>query len=276
MKIAYITLIITLLLAVNLSVYAERHIVVLFTNDAHSRIEPLPDTDRTMPDRGGVVRRHAFIRQMKSQYPNVLLFDSGDFVQGTPYFNVFGGRVEIEAKNRMGYTAVTPGNHEFGNGLEGLLMKAQLANFPFIASNYDFSGTILDGYIKPYIVLEKQGVRIGVISANIELLGLVASANFEGVQVLNPVEMANKYAELLRSHYRVDLVICLSHLGYGADLLFIPATRGIDIVLGGHSHRHMDEPEILYNLNGEPVMLLHTSGRGVNVGRIDVKLERNH
>ena len=274
MKTTYITLIIALLLTVNLSVYGERHIVILFTNDAHSRIEPLPETDRSAPGRAGVVRRHAFFNQMRSQYPNVLLFDAGDFVQGTPYYNVFRGRVEVEAKNLMRYTAVTPGNHEFGNGLEGLKEKMQWANFPFISSNYDFSQTILDGLIKPYLILEKEGVRIGVISANIELFGLVASANFEGVQVLDPVEMANKYAERLRTHHRVDMVICLSHLGYGADLEFTRYTRNIDLILGGHSHRHMDEPEILQNLDGKPVMLFHTSGRGVNVGRIDVRLER--
>ena len=274
MKLLYISLIISLFLSINVEIFAQKDLVILFTNDTHSRIEPLPETDRTMPDRGGVVRRHAFINQVRSENQNVLLFDTGDFVQGTPYYNVFRGRVEIEAKNRMQYTAVTLGNHEFGYGLEGLKNLVQLADFPFISSNYDFSQTILAGLIKPYIMIEKDGIRIGVISANIELLGLVASSNFEGVTVLCPIETANRYAALLRSRYRADLVICLSHLGYGSDLEFIAATRNIDIVLGGHSHRHMDAPEMVQNIDDEPVLLFHTSGRGVNVGRIDVRLER--
>ena len=275
MKTIYTALFISIFLSINLSVFAQKDIVILFTNDAHSRIEPLPQTDRIAPDRGGIVRRHAFINQVRSENRNVLLFDSGDFVQGTPYFNVFRGKVEIEAKNRMQYTAVTPGNHEFGYGIEGLKDMVQWANFPFIASNYDFSQTILAGLIKPYLIIEKEGVRIGVISANIELFGLVASSSHEGVKFLDPIKTANYYAALLRSRHRVDMVICLSHLGIGDDRIFAQQTRNIDIILGGHSHFHMDEPEMLRNLDGEPVMLLHTSGRGVNVGRIDVRLERN-
>ena len=275
MRLLYISLFISIFLSINLSAFAQKDIVILFTNDAHSRIEPLPETDRTAPGRGGVVRRHAFINQVRSENRNVLLFDSGDFVQGTPYFNVFRGKVDIEAKNRMQYTAVTPGNHEFGYGLEGLKNMVQWANFPFISSNYDFSQTILAGLIKPYIIIEKDGVRIGIISANIQLYGLVASGSHEGVKFLDPIEMANKYAELLRTRYRVDMVICLSHLGIGDDRIFARYTRNIDIILGGHSHFHMDEPEMLENIDGNPVMLFHTSGRGVNVGRIDVRLERN-
>ena len=274
MKKIYISLLISILFATNVEVFAQKDIVILFTNDAHSRIEPLPETDRTMPDRGGVVRRHAFINQVRNENRNVLLFDSGDFVQGTPYFNVFRGKVDIEAKNRMEYTAVTLGNHEFGYGLEGLKDMVQRANFPFISSNYDFSQTILDGLIKPYLVIEKEGVRIGVISANIQLFGLVASSSHEGVKFLDPIERANHYAALLRSRYRVDMVICLSHLGVGDDRIFARQTRNIDIILGGHSHFHMDEPEMLENIDGEEVLLFHTSGRGVNVGRIDVRLER--
>ena len=175
----------------------------------------------------------------------------------------------------MQYTAVTPGNHEFGYGLEGLKDMVQRANFPFISSNYDFSQTILDGLIKPYLVIEKEGVRIGILSANIQLFGLVASSSHEGVKFLDPIERANHYAALLRSRYRVDMVICLSHLGVGDDRIFARQTRNIDIILGGHSHFHMDEPEVLENIDGKPVMLFHTSGRGVNVGRIDVRLERN-
>ena len=274
MKKLYFTLCISLFFTIHFSVFGQKEVVILFTNDAHSRIEPLPDTDRTAPDRGGVVRRHAFINQVRSQHNNVLVFDVGDFVQGTPFYNVFRGRVDIEAKNRMGYTAVTPGNHEFGYGLEGLKEMVQWANFPFIASNYDFSQTILAGMIKPYYIVEKEGVRIGIISANIELVGLVASANREGVVVLDPIATANKYAELLRTHYKVDMVICLSHLGVGDDRLLARNTRNIDIILGGHSHFHMDEPEIIINLDGDNVVLFHTSGRGVNVGRLDVRLER--
>jgi 5'-nucleotidase len=270
----YTTLIITIFLTLNLSVFGQKNIVILHTNDTHSRIEPIPENDRTAPDLGGVVRRKAFIDQVRSENRNVLLFDSGDFLQGTPYFNIFRGKVEVEAKNLMGYTVVTLGNHEFDYGMDVLEELVRKAKFPIVCSNYDFSETAIAGLIKPYLVIEKDGIRIGIIGANIELIGLVASANYEDVKYLDPIEMANKYADLLRSKHKVDMVICLSHLGFRSDVALAEASRNIDLILGGHSHRHMEEPEFRTNLDGKEVMIFQTAGRGANVAKIDITFER--
>ncbi|MDD4631241.1 MAG: metallophosphatase [Proteiniphilum sp.] len=253
---------------------ARERLVILHTNDTHSRIEPLPPTDRTAPGMGGVVRRASYIDQMRAENKQVLLLDAGDFLQGTPYFNLFKGEVEIKTMNLMRYDAATLGNHEFDYGLETLEKVVSLANFPIVSSNYDFSGTPLSGMIKPFVILKKGKLRIGVIGINIQPKGLIAADNYDGMKFLDPEETANKLAEKLRVEQKCDLVICLSHLGYGADVRLAESSRNIDLIIGGHSHTYLQEPTERMNRNNRPVMIYQTSGRGAYVGRMDVTMER--
>jgi 5'-nucleotidase len=248
--------------------------VILHTNDTHSRIEPLPKTDRTSPGKSGVVRRAELIDQIRKENKNVLLFDAGDFLQGTPYFNLFKGEVEVKAMNLMGYDAATLGNHEFDYGLEILEKVVREANFPIVSSNYDFSQTALKNLIKPFIILKKDGVRIGVIGINIQPRGLIAAGNYEGMKFLDPVKTANEMAELLTTKYKCDMIVCLSHLGYNADLNLAESTRGIDLIVGGHSHTYMKEPATRKNLDNKEVTIFQTNGRGVYVGRLDIELKK--
>lgn len=266
--------IICLLLTISCNAYSQKNLVILHTNDTHSRIEPLPKTDRTSPGKSGVVRRAELIDQIRKENKNVLLFDAGDFLQGTPYFNLFKGEVEVKAMNLMGYDAATLGNHEFDYGLEILEKVVREANFPIVSSNYDFSQTALKNLIKPFIILKKDGVRIGVIGINIQPRGLIATGNYEGMKFLDPVKTANEMAELLTTKYKCDMIVCLSHLGYNADLNLAESTRGIDLIVGGHSHTYMKEPAIRKNLDNKEVTIFQTNGRGVYVGRLDIELKK--
>ena len=254
--------------------FGQKSIVILHTNDTHSRIEPIPESDRIAGNKGGVVRRMNYIEQVRKENKNVLLFDAGDFLQGTPYFNLFKGEVETEAMNMMRYDAVTLGNHEFDYGLEALEKVVRRAKFPIISSNYDFSGTPLNNLIKPYLILKKDGVKIGVIAINIQPRGLIASGNYEGMKFLPPERVANELALKLKTTDRCDMVICLSHLGYTADKRLVEQTRNIDIIIGGHSHTNMKTPDMLKNIDNKDVMVFQTAGRGIYVGRIDVELEK--
>ena len=274
MKTTFRLYIITLFLSLSLSAFSQKELIILHTNDTHSRIEPLPETDRNFPDKGGVVRRATYIDQTRKENKNVLLFDAGDFLQGTPYFNLFKGEIEVKAMNLLGYDAVTLGNHEFDYGLEVLENVARLAKFPIVSSNYDFSETKLNGLIEPFIVFNKGGVRIGVISINIQPKGLIAASNYKGVKYLDPLETANSMAEMLRNKYKCDMVICISHLGHNSDLNMAESTKGIDIIIGGHSHTFMKQPTLRKNIDDNDVLIFQTNGRGVYVGRIDVKLEK--
>lgn len=254
--------------------FGQKSIVILHTNDTHSRIEPIPESDRIAGNKGGVVRRMNYIEQVRKENKNVLLFDAGDFLQGTPYFNLFKGEVETEAMNMMRYDAVTLGNHEFDYGLEALEKVVRRAKFPIISSNYDFSGTPLNNFIKPYLIFKKDGVKIGVIGINIQPRGLIASGNYDGMKFLQPERVANELALKLKTTDRCDMVICLSHLGYTADKRLVEQTRNIDIVIGGHSHTNMKTPDMLKNIDNKDVMVFQTAGRGIYVGRIDVELEK--
>ncbi|MEA5070729.1 MAG: metallophosphoesterase [Petrimonas sp.] len=254
--------------------FGQKSIVILHTNDTHSRIEPIPESDRIAGNKGGVVRRMNYIEQVRKENKNVLLFDAGDFLQGTPYFNLFKGEVETEAMNMMRYDAVTLGNHEFDYGLEALEKVVRRAKFPIISSNYDFSGTPLNNFIKPYLIFKKDGVKIGVIGINIQPKGLIASGNYDGMKFLQPERVANELALKLKTTDRCDMVICLSHLGYTADKRLVEQTRNIDIVIGGHSHTNMKTPDMLKNIDNKDVMVFQTAGRGIYVGRIDVELEK--
>ena len=254
--------------------FGQKSIVILHTNDTHSRIEPIPESDRIAGNKGGVVRRMNYIEQVRKENKNVLLFDAGDFLQGTPYFNLFKGKVETEAMNMMRYDAVTLGNHEFDYGLEALEKVVRRAKFPIISSNYDFSGTPLNNLIKPYLIFKKDGVKIGVIAINIQPKGLIASGNYDGMKFLQPERVANELALKLKTTDRCDMVICLSHLGYTADKRLVEQTRNIDIIIGGHSHTNMKTLDMLKNIDNKDVMVFQTAGRGIYVGRIDVELEK--
>ncbi len=270
----YLSVLFFILFSCGTVVFGQKNIVILHTNDTHSRIEPIPETDRIAGDKGGVVRRMKYIDQVRKENKNVLLFDAGDFLQGTPYFNLFKGEIETEAMNLMRYDAVTLGNHEFDYGLDILEKVVRRAKFPIVSSNYDFSGTQLNNLIKPHIILKKDGVKIGIIGINVEPRGLIASGNYMGMKFLPPAETANKLALKLKTIDKCDMVICLSHLGYTSDKRFVKQTRNIDIIIGGHSHTNMKTPDILENIDNKDVLVFQTAGRGIYVGRIDVKLEK--
>ncbi len=255
-------------------------LTVLHTNDVHSRIEPFPMDGSRNQGLGGVARRATLVEQIRREQRNVLLLDAGDMVQGTPYFNLFGGKVELELMSKMKYDAGTFGNHEFDNGLEGLADMIPYANFPFLTANYDFSDTILHGKTRDHLVFKKQGLQIGVFGLGIELAGLVDPTLCRGVRYLDPIAIANEIAARLKNDYNCSLVICLSHLGYRysngkvSDRILAAQTRYIDLIIGGHTHTFMPEPETIRNLEGEATVINQVGFAGINLGRLDYEFER--
>lgn len=253
----------------------EKKLTLLQTSDTHSRIEPInADSGDKHADMGGFARRAAVINELRKENPNLLLFDCGDFSQGTPYYNIFKGEVEIKMMNLMKYDAVLIGNHEFDYGIDNMVTLFKMAQFPIIASNYNVDNSPLKGLVKPYIILENDGLKIGVIGVCAKLEGLVQTVNYEDVEWLEPVSIGNELAAFLKEQERCDVVICLSHLGIKGDEKFIQATSNIDVVLGGHSHTWMDEPVFYINAVEERVPLLHTGKNGVFLGEIDIFLNK--
>ncbi|MDX5417617.1 MAG: metallophosphatase [Hymenobacteraceae bacterium] len=255
-------------------------LTILHTNDQHSRIDPFPNDGRKYGGMGGMARRATLIKSIREQEPNVLLLDSGDIWQGTPYFNFFEGELEYKLMTQMKYDAATLGNHDFDIGLEGLQKQLPLAGFPFLTANYDFSNTILKGRFQPYKVFEKQGIRVGIFGLGIELDGLVSKKMYGETVYLDPVGKAREMVQVLREQENCHLVICLSHLGYSYDTEKIDDRKlasqvsGIDLILGGHTHTFMEKPEVLRHENGHETMINQVGWSGLFLGRIDFTFNR--
>lgn len=244
-------------------------LTLLQTSDTHSRIQPIEAASSDAhAGMGGFVRRVTMLKQLRQETPGLLLFDCGDFSQGTPYYNFFQGEVEVKLMNEMGYDAVAIGNHEFDFGLDNMARLFRLAKFPIVCANYGVKGTVLEGLVKPYTVVERDGLRIGIFGLSPEMEGLVQADKWVGVTYENPVTVANEMAAKLKQEEKCDAVVCLSHLGVQYDKeQLIPQTRDIDVVLGGHSHTLMQEPEVVLNLDRKNVPVSHTGSKGAFVGR---------
>lgn len=255
-------------------------ITLLHTNDMHSHIDPFPDSDPKHPGLGGFSRINALVKRIRAEEENTLLLDCGDIYQGTPYFNFFKGEAELKLMSQTGYDAGTIGNHEFDNGLVGISSQMGHMNFPFINSNYDFTGTVLDGKVSPYKTFNKEGVKIGVFGLGIELEGLVSNKNWEGVKFIDPIFMAEKMVSILKEKEQCDLVICLSHLGYSSnsggmcDMKLAKETSGIDVILGGHSHTLLETATRVRNLDEKEVVINQVGWAGIALGRIDFYIDK--
>lgn len=254
-----------------------RKLTILHTNDQHSRIEPFDNSYTKNPNQGGFARRASLVEQIRAKEKNVLLLDSGDTFQGTPYFNFFGGELEFKLMSMMGYEASTMGNHDFDNGLEGFLKVQPNAKFPFICSNYDFKNTILDGHTVPFSLLDKNGIKVGLFGLGVQLEGLVGKKNYGETVYLDPIETAQHYADLLKKEKKCDLVICLSHIGYEykdepdkvCDIQLAQKTDNIDLILGGHTHTFLNEPVAYTNKSGKTVLVNQVGWAGLLLGRLD-------
>ena len=255
-------------------------ITILHTNDTHSNIDPFPDNHSKFPGMGGVAKRHALIQQIRQEQEHVLLLDSGDIFQGTPYFNLFNGVLEMKLMSELGYDAATMGNHDFDIGLAGFKNAKQHANFPFLCANYDFSETILKNETQRYKLFNKGGLKIGVFGIGVELMGLVPSDKFAKTKYLDPIITANELAKELKNK-GCDLIICLSHLGYDyadtskvSDRKLAKLSYHIDLILGGHSHTFLEKPTIELNQKGQPVVINQVGYAGLYVGRIDIDIQQ--
>ena len=264
-----------------LNVGAKKHkqLVILHTNDTHSTILPLNQNldNKDLAGRGGFLRRVNMVKEQRAQHPNLLLFDSGDFSQGSGYYTLFKGEVEIGLMNLMKYDAATIGNHEFDFGLDNMAKLFRMAEFPIICSNYDFTGTPCEGLVKPYIVLKRDGVKIGVFALAPAMKGLVFDGNCKGVAFLDPAETAQKYIDILRKQEKCDIVICVSHLGWKSDYSdedFVKLTEGCDLVLGGHTHTYMPVLEYATEKKKKKIPVDQNGKHGVFIGKMVLELEK--
>jgi len=279
MRRTLLIIIIGLTTAMTAGAKKQKELVILHTNDTHSCILPLKESlaDTSLAGRGGYLRRIAMLKEERRENPDLLLFDSGDFSQGSSYYTMFKGDVEVELMNRMGYDAATIGNHEFDFGLDNMARLFRKANFPIVCSNYDFADTELKDIVKPYITLKRRGVKIGVFALCPKMEGLVSTKNYGPLKFLDPTEVAQKMVDLLRGQEKCDLVICISHLGWEVseypDNRVIENTTGIDLVLGGHTHSYLQHLEYVNDKAARRVAVDQNGKHGAFIGKLVLKLK---
>lgn len=255
------------------------HLVILHTNDTHSAIEP----DRH--DMGGVGRRKVLIDSVRGVHENVMLIDAGDAVQGSLYYTLFGGEVERKLMNALGYDIQILGNHEFDKGMEQLAKEWKQLNADRLSTNYDFTGSALEGLFVPAVVRKVGDRTIGFIGINLDPAGIVIEDNYAGVKYMDAIEAANAEAARLKAD-GADMVIAVSHIGYDSeagynDLDIAQNSHDIDVIIGGHSHTIVDPADKrsgvpqwrVANADGDTIAVLQTGSSGINLGEIDIDLK---
>jgi len=255
-------------------------LTVMHTNDMHCHIDPFPNSNAEYSGRGGMVRLASLIAKSRAENPNMILLDAGDMFQGTPYFNFFKGDLMLKLMSKMGYDGGTIGNHEFDNGLEGIVSALKYAKFPIVSSNYDFSDTILSGLVMNHHILHKSGIKIGIYALGIELDGLVDKSNYGNTRYLDPVAVTLKMEQMLKKDHHCDLVICLSHLGFSyqhnkiSDSTLAPQTQYTDLIIGGHTHTFLDTPLELKNKDQKLILINQAGWAALSAGKIEFIFDR--
>ena len=250
----------------------QPRLVILHTNDTHSHFEPL----RGGPDDGvgGVIERAAFVDSIRNACgaDRVLLLHAGDFSQGSPYFTVLGGELEINAINDFAYDCVTLGNHEFDNDIEALTERVKKLNpvTKVVCANLDLSPFELGEYVKPYAIVERAGQKIGIIGLESDISTAVTKTVASRMQQLDNVEVTNRWADYLHETEKCDMTILLSHAGYDQDQIIVPQTRWVDLVIGGHTHTFVDDFLYVENARGKQVPIITDGKWGLEMGQINV------
>ena len=255
-------------------------ITILHTNDMHAHVEPFTQRGREL---GGYARQATLINRYRASDPNPILLCAGDTFQGTMYFNVYEGLADLAYMNLAGYQAMAVGNHEFDRGPAVLARFAGLAAFPLLAANLDVSGDKdLAPLVKPSVVLTVGGERIGVVGAvPVELMSIsTPGPTIKLKDLVTSVQAA--IDELTRSG--VDKIILLSHIGYRADVDLAPRLKGVDVIVGGHSHTLLgtieglpqpagEYPTVAKDGDGNTVLLVQAWDWGKVLGRIKVSFD---
>lgn len=259
---------------VNIDAAAQKRLTILHVNDTHSHLEPERSGDRK--GLGGVIERAAYRDSVVKAdgKRNVLLLHAGDFSQGTSYFSVLGGDIEIDLINAMKYDCVTLGNHEFDNGVDELARRLANIKCPVVCANYDFSNIALAKYVKPYAIVKKAGMKIGIIGLMPDITTLVSKEVSDKIPAFENSEVVNKWAEYLKTEKKCDMVIALTHIGFEnepyVDRTLVKRTRNVDLVVGGHSHTYLKEPYYESNLDGILTPIVQDGEWGLNIGNLKI------
>lgn len=274
---------------------ADYTLNILHINDLHSRIESINRFDSTCnaDDEaegkcfGGIARVHTKLNERRSalngEGANVLVLDAGDQFQGSLFYSTYKGKAAVEFMNGIGFDAMAVGNHEFDDGPDALADFIDAANFPVISGNtlVGANEAKLAGKIVPYVVVERAGEKIGVLSV---LATDTDETSSPGDNVLfgDEIEYLNDAVAAMEAD-GINKIILLSHVGLPRDREIAAAVNGIDVIVGGHSHTLMSNteegappyPEMVANPSGKDVPIVQAYAYSKYVGELQVTFDDN-
>jgi 5'-nucleotidase/UDP-sugar diphosphatase len=251
-----------------------KQLTILHTNDMHATYLPYEAfwvRSTPKPLIGGFNELAFAVDSIRKVKTATLLLDAGDLMTGNPITDrVFKGAEGgglVEMMNLIGYEAWTPGNHDFDISYDNFKKLSAVAHFPVFTANLidEKSGKPVTG--KEYLLVEKNGLKIGIFGLmSSEFYSLVSQSSTVGIKLLPPEETARRMVELLRP--KTDLLIALTHQGVWADSVLAVRVKGIDVIVGGHSHTRLTTPK---HVNG--VVIVQTGSNAQNLGVLDLAVE---
>ena len=253
---------------------SAQKLTIMHFNDTHSHLEP--ERAGKSAGRGGVIERAALVDSVRNAVGrrNFLLLHAGDFNQGTSYYTTLGGMLEVGLVNALGYDVITLGNHEFDDGIEHLGRRLAGLKCPVVCSNYDFSQFELGKYVKPYVVLKRGGMRIGIFGMLTDITKVVERTIADRLPKFDDVETADRWASYLKNEKKCDIVIALTHLGIEnedfMDQDLVRATRNIDLVVVGHWHTFIKNIVYENNIDGKPVPIVQNGCWGLDTAELSI------
>lgn len=262
----------------------SKELVLLHTNDMHARVMGVRSDDSmcSLEDRdtencfGGFDRIARQVKSERDSNKNVVLLDAGDQFQGTMFHLMYHGQVSAHLMNRIGYDAMAVGNHEFDNGPQVLAQFIKTTTFPIVSANIDVSKSPeLRQRIKPYIIVQKNDVRIGIVGYTTEDTAYLSSPG-QNIQFLPIIPSVKKAVASLKKA-RVDVIIAVSHSGLNQDIEVAKKVSGLAAIISGHTnsllsnHQHKaDGPSPLVVLSPDkvPVLLVSAYAYGKFLGKL--------
>ncbi|OQX89012.1 MAG: hypothetical protein B6D65_05060 [candidate division Zixibacteria bacterium 4484_93] len=254
---------------------ASDTLVILHTNDSHSHLVAFGPEDETGKGiYGGMDRLSTLIQEERRSSTNSLILHAGDFFLGGIMFNCFSGVEELRLIHRLGFEALTIGNHEFDRGPERLyntLIEAESTEeFHYLSANMDASRfPELAELVEPFYIKDFPHFRVGIFGLTTQETNYISSPS--PVLFTDPVTSAENMVDTLSSR-GCDLIILLSHLGVAGDRRVAEAVSGIQIIVGGHDHYLFTTPIPVQNPEGDTTYILQVGCYNRYLGELTIEL----
>jgi 5'-nucleotidase len=283
----------------------ELELRILHINDHHSRLAPdagnalVLDGEEVAISFGGFPAVAQAIDDLAGGHPSVLKLHAGDAITGDLYFTLFQGEADADLMNTVCFDAFVVGNHEFDTGdlglarfIDFLRKDRRRCDTPVLGANVrptvgvsPLAPKAADDYLRPHVVLERGGERIGIVGIDIAGKTKSSSSPDAGTQFEDEFTTAQAQIDLLQAQ-GIRHIVLLTHVGYRNDQRLAQSLRGVDVIVGADSHTLLGEgyqelgltpageyPTRLSNADGDPVCVVQAWQYTWVVGQLDLRFD---